>query len=247
MGSDHLDYQRDAWNRKPGLRAVYRDWFKEINKCMIEGRSIEIGCGIGRIKKYLGGITTVDILKTRWTDVVGDGEILPFKNESVANLILFDVLHHLQHPVLFFREAFRILQYQGRLIVADPYVSLVSRIVYNYFHPEPVNINCNPFQKSVALSSNKPFDSNQAIATLIFYKYIQSWKQHFPQFSLLLRKRYGFLAYPATGGFGGKTLLPFSIISWIQKNEKLLNKFSGLLAFRLLVVLEKDEKHQSMK
>lgn len=237
---DHLERQLEAWSRKPGLRFVYTDWYREIEQWMTAGRSFELGCGIGRFKEYLGDVTTVDVLRTRWTDVVGDGEFLPIRSESVANLVLFDVLHHLPHPVSFFREAFRILKYGGRLIVADPYISPVSRFVYNTFHPEPTNSHCDPFEESIPLSSNEPFDSNQAVATVLFYKKFQSWKKHFPGFSILMRKRYAFVAYPATGGFGGRTLLPHKLVKWIQRKEKFLMPLSGLLAFRLLIVMEKN-------
>jgi hypothetical protein len=118
-------------------------------------------------------------------------------------------------------------------------VSFLSGIVYKHFHPENVDFDCDPLQDK-ALSSTNPFDSNQAVATILFYNRLKAWKQHFPGFSVRFRKRYGFLAYPATGGFGGKTLLPYWAIRWLQKKERILAPFARLFAFRALIVLEKN-------
>lgn len=240
MSIEHLESQLESWHRKPGLRFVYTDWFREIEQWLKKGRSFEIGSGIGRIKEYLGDITTIDVMRTPWTDIVGDAEMFPIKDDSTANLILFDVLHHLPRPTFFFKEAFRVLENGGRLIIADPYISIASSFIYKYFHPEPVDMNCDPFEDRVPLSSKEPFDSNQAVATVLFNKRLQTWKNRFSGLSVIFQKRYGFFAYPATGGFGGKTLLPYRVIRWIQRNEKYLTFFSRLLAFRLLIVIEKN-------
>ena len=239
MSISHLEDQLAAWFRKPSLREVYRHWFKEVQQWLLEGPTFEIGSGIGRLSESIEDIVTIDILKTPWTDIVGTAESLPMRRRSVSNLVLFDVLHHLPRPTLFFHEALRVLQDGGRVIVSDPYVSPLSTFVYKHFHPEPVDIDCDPFQPEVPLSSTEPFDANQAIGTLLFYRQLEKWQEQFSKFEVIFRKRFAFIAYPATGGFGFRSLLPGKVISWIQDREKLLSPLSPVLAFRLLVVLEK--------
>ncbi|MBE9571722.1 MAG: class I SAM-dependent methyltransferase, partial [Proteobacteria bacterium] len=120
MKQKMLECQIQAWNRKPALRMLYVEWFHEIRSHLVPGITLEIGCGIGRLKKYIPGLFSVDIVKTPWTDVVGDAQELPFKAGNMSNLILFDVLHHLPRPLLFFFEALRILRNGGRVIIVEP-------------------------------------------------------------------------------------------------------------------------------
>jgi len=47
------------------------------------------------------------------------------------------------------------------------------------------------------------------------------------------------LVYPLSGGFSGPQLLPTALAPATFKVEKLLQPLAPLLAFRLLVVLEK--------
>ena len=240
MKQKMLECQIQAWNRKPALRMLYVKWFNEIMSHLVPGITLEIGCGIGRLKEYIPGLFSVDIVKTPWTDVVGDAQKLPFKAGNMSNLILFDVLHHLPRPLLFFFEALRILRNGGRVIIVEPYISTLSRFVYDRFHPESVCMNSNPLQIKLPLSSDRPFDSNQAVATLIFYRQLQAWQERFPEFSIIKRDRFAFFAYPATGGFNGKKLLPNKIICVLHMIEGLFAPFAGLLAFRTFVVLQKN-------
>jgi hypothetical protein len=108
--------------------------------------------------------------------------------ESIGNLILFDVLHHLSMPMMFFLEASRILRPGGRMVIMEPYISPVSLVIYKVFHPEPVLMNCNPFDSGMVKSSNRPFDSNQAIPTLIFFRFLKQWEERFSEFVIKTRK-----------------------------------------------------------
>ena len=74
MKQKMLECQMQAWNRKPALRMLYVEWFNEIRSHLVPGITLEIGCGIGRLKEYIPGLFSVDIVKTPWTDVVGDAQ-----------------------------------------------------------------------------------------------------------------------------------------------------------------------------
>jgi SAM-dependent methyltransferase len=239
MQSEILKAQRAAWKSKPALRSLYHNWHKDILSWLTVGETIEIGCGIGQLREMLPSIKTLDISLSKWTDIVGDAQQLPIKSESIANMVLFDVLHHLPKPVLFFREAFRTLKPEGRLVIVDPYISFLSNWVYRNFHPEPVIMDCDPLSETSPLSSDRPFDSNQAIATILFYKQLEKWKAAFPGYRILYRHRFAQLAYPATGGFGGNQLIPDGVIRLLEKLENHLTIMSKLMAFRTMIVIEK--------
>lgn len=235
-----LRSQLQAWRRKPCLRMIYEAWFREIRAYLVPGITLEIGGGIGRLKDHDPGLISLDIAKTPWVDIIGDAQGLPFKYGSVSNLILIDTLHHVARPFLFFQEALRILGNGGRIIMVEPYISPVSRFMFAAFHPEPACMNCDPFQTEIPLSTDHPFDANQAVATIIFFKQFEVWQERFPAFKMVQRKRFALFAYPATGGFSGRQLLPDRVIGILKMMEDLFAPLARWLAFRALVVLQKD-------
>ena len=65
-------------------------------------------------------------------------DALPFADAALGALVLFDVLHHLPDPRRFFQEASRALRPAGRIVLCEPYVSLLSYPVYKFLHDEPL-------------------------------------------------------------------------------------------------------------
>jgi ubiquinone/menaquinone biosynthesis C-methylase UbiE len=45
----------------------------------------------------------------------------PRSSRSIANIVFFDTLHHLENVQYCFDEALRVLQPGGRVIIMDPY------------------------------------------------------------------------------------------------------------------------------
>ena len=239
MSDAILRAQREAWDRKPGLRALYGRWHAAMRGFLAPGPSLEVGAGIGQLKEALPGLLTLDILPTPWTDLVGDAQELPVRDASLGNLVLFDVLHHLPRPARFFAEACRALRPGGRVLVMDPYVSPLSWPVYRFLHPEGLRPDCDPLDESCALSSDEPFDSNQGVATALFWRRAAQFARRFPTLRLLHRERLALWSYPLTGGFSGRTLVPESWIAPLADLERPLAFLAPLLAFRTLVVLER--------
>ncbi len=241
MSSRILNEQKAAWERKPALRAMYQGWFEDI-RCRlaaVPGRNLEVGAGIGQLKAAIPGLTGLDIEATPWTDLVGDAQRLPVRDGSLSNIVCFDVLHHLPRPALFFCEAARALAPGGRVLVMDPYVSPASFVVYRFFHPEGVSMACDPYDAASDICSDTPFDSNQAVATRMFFTDRARFEGCFPGLRVTERKRLAMLAYPCTGGFGGRSLLPEAGIRFLDRAERLLPFLAPLMAFRTLVVVER--------
>ena len=233
-----LQQQEEAWRRKPSLRALYRQWAEEARSHFIPGPTLEIGCGIGNLKETIKNVLSLDVIETKWTDIVGDAAQLPLKEGSLSNLILFDTLHHLPRPLAFLGEALRVLRPGGRVAIIDPYISPLSYPFYRFLHHEPVILRCDPLAGDQVCTED-PEDSNQALATLLFFSRRRDPNALCPGLRLVTRKRFAFFAYPLTGGFSKRTFLPHKVILAIQRGEKLLAPLSFLLAFRTLVVLEK--------
>jgi SAM-dependent methyltransferase len=233
-----LNEQLKAWEKKSCLRFLYKQWFELIISELTSGMTLEVGAGIGQFKEYIQEAITLDIEKTSWSDVTGDAQYLPVKSDCLGNLVLFDVLHHIPSPKQFFTEAMRALKPGGRILIMDPYISPFSYLVYQYFHPEGVDTECDPLGVK-QVCSYVPFDSNQAVATILFFKKQDIFKKIFPELKILKSQRLALLAYPLTGGFGGKQLLPDRLIKLISSLETKFKFISPLLAFRTFIVLEK--------
>jgi len=235
-----LKKHRQVWARKPALRDIYAAWYRQIKKELVAGKILEIGGGSGNLKDTLPETITSDLVHLPWVDLVSDAHTLPFKNSSMENIILFDVLHHLENPTFFFDEALRILCRGGRLLLMEPYVSLLSYPVYRFLHPEPLDLHQDPFELQHRSLDRKPFDANQAIPTLFFFRHFKRFKTRYPQFELRRRTRIGFWAYPLSGGFDHPTLIPAGAINPLIRLERMLDFLSAVFAFRMFIVLEKQ-------
>jgi len=85
---------------------------------------------------------------------------------------MLDVLHHLERPVAFMREAARVLRPGARLAMIEPGITPLSWPFYNFLHQEPVILSQDPFAMTERRPDKDPFDSNQAIPTLLRFR---SW------------------------------------------------------------------------
>jgi len=133
MSLERLQRHREAWSQKPGLRRIYREWFGMITAELEAGISTELGSGPGFFKEYFPACIASDIITSPWIDCVLDAGHLPFKTGSLANIILIDVIHHLQNPVSFFNEAVRVLKPGGKIFILDVQITPFSYFIYRFF------------------------------------------------------------------------------------------------------------------
>ena len=94
------------------------------------GLTIEIGGGIGNLKHRLPQVIATDVQFARWLDCVADAQHLPFASDVIANIVMVDVLHHVEFPMLFFREAERVLRAGGRIVMVEPAITWGSTLFY---------------------------------------------------------------------------------------------------------------------
>lgn len=241
MTREILDRQLKAWNEKKTVRLLYGRWFEAVSREMsgVPGPALEVGSGIGKLKERIPGLIALDLEPTCWSDLAGDGQALPVRDGTLANILAFDVLHHLPRPARFLREAERALKPGGRLVIMDPYVSALSGVVYRYLHEEGLDFDCDPLDETRPVCGNAAFDSNQAVATIMFWRNPDAFSREFPGLRLIRKERLALLSYPLSGGFSGRSLLPAPLLGALAAAEDRMDFFAPLAAFRTLVVLEK--------
>lgn len=231
---------REIWRRKPALRAVYADIYRRIGAFRRPGRTLEIGGGSGNLKGCAPDVVSTDILPAPWLDAVCDAQRLPFAGGSFANIVLVDVLHHLERPMRFFAEAERVLAPGGRLIFCEPAITPLGGLVYRLFHHEPVDMRADPLQDGPITAGRDPCDSNQAVPTLLTGRYRDALAARVPGLALVTLERFSFAAYLLSGGFRPWSLLPaFAAVPLLRIEWSLRRLLGPLAALRLLAVFTK--------
>ena len=238
-----LKEHREVWEKKEVLRLVYGDYYRRLfAACPSEGAVLDIGGGSAHAKSFRDDIVTLDILPFPGIDVVADAHSLPFADGSFSAIVMLDVLHHLARPVGFLREAARVLRRGGRLAMIEPGITPVSWGFYNFLHQEPVDMSADPFAMTQDRPGKDPFDSNQAIPTLIFGRKqgLARVAEEVPGLSVAKVERLSLFAYPLSGGFKRWCLVPrFAVAPLLRVEDRMpafLRRFAG---FRLFAVLER--------
>jgi SAM-dependent methyltransferase len=233
---------RGIWEKKETIRLLYRDFHRRLLDSCPAGRVLDIGGGTAHIKDVRPDIVSTDILLFPGIDVVADAHRLPFPDESFMGVVMLDVLHHLERPIEFLREASRVLKPGGRLAMIEPAMTTLARRFYDYFHAEPVDMDADPFAPVAINPDRDPFDANQAIPTLLFATSAARGRVEEVIPSLRVRS-VGWLslfAYPMSGGFQSWSLMPAALVGpMLAFEEQVPEAVRRQIAFRMMVVLER--------
>ena len=243
MPPDILNERKRIWETKEILRKLYSRWYGLISDFIRPGMTLELGGGSGNLKEYFPDAVCSDVSFVPWLDAVLDAQKLPFKDESIDSIVLFDVLHHLMSPAQFFREAERVLKPEGRIVLMEPYVSWAAYFVYRFLHQEGMDGHVKPLDTAFREEGKEPFSGNQAIPTLIFEKYRKKFDAAFPRLIVIREEKMDTLLYPLSGGFHSTSFCPMAFYGFFEAIEKLFHRFNRFLAFRLFVVIEKRFDH----
>lgn len=226
-----------AWEARPLLRSIYRDWFELLASRLsrVPGPTIELGSGIGQLRDAVPDLVTTDVEATPWADRVVDAEALPYGDSELANIVMLDVYHHLPRPAAFLDEARRALAPGGRVVMLEPYCSPLSSLAYRLHH-ERLELDTDGFAES---DSTDPLDANLAQTTLAFYRQRDEYDRRWPELPLVEERLLSLLVYPLSGGFTRRQLLPAAAYRPLSAAERVLSPLLPLAAFRCLVVLER--------
>jgi SAM-dependent methyltransferase len=233
---------RGAWEAKETLRLLYRDYHRRLIESCPDGRILDIGGGTAHIKDFSSDIISTDILWFPGIDVVADAHRLPFPDGFFSGVVMLDVLHHLERPIEFLREASRVLKPGGRLAMIEPAMTTVARQFYRRFHEEPVDMDADPFAAVTVNPDRDPFDANQAIPTLLFATPAARGRveQVLPSFRVRSVTWLGLFAYPLSGGFQTWSLMPSALVrATLALEDKMPEIIRKQIAFRMMIVIER--------
>ncbi len=191
---DATQFQKDIllnqerWNKKPLLRAIYREFHTAI-AAHLSGLEnplvVDLGSGIGNIKDVIPDCLRTDLFPNPWIDQVENAYALSFADGTVSDLVLFDVFHHLRYPGTALREFERVLRPGGRVLIFDPFISLLGLIVYGLLHQEPIGWRdyIDWFAPKGWSAQNSDYYAAQGNTTRIFFgrldpALLKSWKVH---------------------------------------------------------------------
>jgi SAM-dependent methyltransferase len=238
--SDPLADYRGLWERKSVLRLVYDDFYDRIAAACRQGVTIEIGGGIGNLKQRLPRVVATDIQSAPWLDCVADAQRLPFADASAANIVMVDVLHHLEFPLRFFREAERVLQPGGRVLMVEPAITWGSTLFYRLLHHEPVRTSADVLTDGSPDPGRDPYTSNQAIPTLLVTRDKDRFHRLCPELRIAWVDWFSLAAYPLSGGFKPWSLIGAGAARRLLRLERAIEPVLGrLAAFRMLLMIEK--------
>src|SRR5262249_6382057 len=179
-------------------RVIYADYHRRLLNACPRGLVLDIGGGSAHVKHYRGDVISADILPFPGIDVVCDAHALPFAEGSFSGIVMLDVLHHLERPVDFLREAARVLRPRGVLAMIEPGMTTLSYPFYRYLHQEPADLRADPFKPVSTRSDKDPWDSNQAIPTLLFAREANASEvlRQVPSIQLVCLEWLSVIAYP---------------------------------------------------
>jgi SAM-dependent methyltransferase len=236
--AESLREHERAWNERPLLRRIYRDWFALLasRRSHVPGATLELGSGIGRLRETIPSVVTTDVEPTPWADRVVDAAALPYGDSQLSNIVMLDVFHHLPRPAAFMDEARRTLAPGGRVIMLEPYCSPLSTLVYRAHH-ERLEFERDAFAD---WSSRDPLaDANIAQPTLAFFRQCDELRRRWPELEPIERRLGALFVYPLSGGFSKRQLVPVWAYRPLAAFERALSFLFPLAAFRCLVVLER--------
>lgn len=237
---DILDRHRKVWAKKASLRAVYQSYFQNIlNLSSSHHPTVELGSGPGFFKAFFPDLIATDIEPTPWIDAVVDGGDLPYANSSVGNIVMVDVFHHIARPMQFLQEATRVLKPGGRVVMLEPWTSLLGYIFYRHIHHEGADKNIDPINPFV--HGKEAFDGNAAVPTMLFTsKNGQPPPGHLEgELHVKQVKKIPAISWLLTGGFQPYCLLPKWLLPVARGLDLLVTPLATMIALRAIIVLEK--------
>ncbi|OGI18276.1 MAG: hypothetical protein A3B68_04370 [Candidatus Melainabacteria bacterium RIFCSPHIGHO2_02_FULL_34_12] len=232
---------REIINKNTFLKKVYLDFYKEFYDASLnlpKGQLVEIGSGAGFLKEIMPNVITSDVFHSKGIDMVFSATDLPFDSNSVSAFFLNNVLHHINAPRTFFSEVRRCLVPGGKIIMIEPYSSLMGRFLYKNFHHEPFDMKADWEIKD----SGRLTAANLALAWIIFFRDREKFEKEFPNLRIKRLIPHTPFRYQVSGGLSVKQLLPAFMHDIVKGFEAVLLPLNKYIGMFITIELEKNNQ-----
>lgn len=225
---------------KPFLKRLYLDFYHQLKNSLPQTQNdliVELGSGGGFIKNVIPNAMTSDVLDIPNLDKVFSALDMPFEDNRVDAFLMFDVLHHITDPGLFFTEATRCLKPLGRIIMVEPANTPWARFIYKNFHHEAFDLNANwNLNKTGPLSQ-----ANGALPWIIFARDRKTFEKQFPSLNIIQIHNHTPFRYLLSGGLSLKQLLPSFTYPIVKAVEFILTPMNNMIGMFQTIILEKTD------
>ena len=212
-----------------------------------EDKGIEVGSGAGFTKNFIlnKNFKLTDIGSDKHLDFKNiDAQNTGFENESFDYVIASNMVHHISFPLKFFKEMNRILKKDGKLIIYEPYASIILQLVEMIMRHEGFDWTKDVWDESTtATEEEDAWSGNIAIPHLLFDDQDKFNKNLGSYFKIEYDKIFHELSFINSGGVYAKTFyipLNYFFLNLIDKIYYFLTKpFPKIFAIGRRLVLKK--------
>lgn len=148
----------------------YDPTFLEI----INKNELVLDCGAGSRDIYFENVVNFEIAQYPSTDVLGVGEVLPFKDGTFDAVLSSAVLEHVKNPWLCAQEITRVLKPGGELICCVPFLQPLHGYPHHYYNMSAQGLK-NLFAQNLEIFDHYVPASTYPIWTLSWI--LSSWTQ----------------------------------------------------------------------
>lgn len=227
---------------KSVLREIYRGFHREMRSWipeMLRGRVVELGSGVADIREVIPNCVRTDLFARDGIDQLENAYQLSFVDESVDAILMFDVFHHFRYPGDALSEIARVLRPGGRVIMFEPCVSVLGKVVYGLFHHEPLGL-----KERIHWTSPSGWDARDvdyyAAQGNAWRVFIRGEVGELPAAIKVVNvRRYSAISYVLSGGYSKPQLYPARLLGVMRKIDSLCDCLPGIFSTRMLVVLQK--------
>ena len=208
---------------------------------------IELGAGVIPISEINSNFKSSDYCrdsKPSWIDLSVNACQMPFNNESVDVFLCQNSFHHFPDHLQFLAEAERCLSKNGKLIIFEPYHSILGKIFFKFLSAN------ESFDQKGSLENNRDqkrmSGANQAISYIVFIREWENIQRKF-NFNLKIMKICPSpftLNYINCGGINFKPFFTSPSIDFIDYVDKKLSIFHFLYSLHYLIIIEKITKEE---
>lgn len=180
------------------------DWMNAYLKPEFQGIELGSGIGVGHLYIENKNLALTDVIANPWVDQVVNALRMPYPDSSMDYIIAMNMIHHVSNAVHFFDECSRVLKPKGVLLIQEPHLSLIFRLLLRLMAHEGYDYNADVFDPQVVLNdSNNPWAANNAIPDLLFDDY-RRFEKAVP-FKILKQEFVECFIFPLSGGVSYRT------------------------------------------